>query len=408
MYQLPCLSGPDSISLFLDRMREMTQSSRDLITRLIFVPARGSLDSLPIDENSVKLLHDKTDLINQAHSGLFRLLVHSRHQNTSVNSCHEVFRDFVNLFPNLLQIDEANMISIQRTSIEDSISQISDPTRILNIPRIIPSPDSNALKTLLKSCKDWLIGHKEWDALKPNIQLCIATCFFLIDSYDGEARPIWHLIGSDAVRTCRSLILRKCKDALNVISATLLLEVRFITLSSQRLLDCYSMIYFTALGISQTLEVEDLIECLEVQMYGHGRLKSMAIFIYDSLALIFQYPLYQNDAKLEVMFLRDSILTFPPKGLNRETVELIQTQYDACHFPDINESDADWESKLTLDLWCKWFNALVRWHKTNLQIEPVKELLRISLKKVDSFRAAQVRFIFKVASIRSSFYGLIN
>ncbi|KAI8925277.1 hypothetical protein BC831DRAFT_461738 [Entophlyctis helioformis] len=90
-------------------------------------------------------------------------------------------------------------------------------------------------------------------------------------------------------------------------------------------------------------------------------------------------------AALPISTLRDALLTFPPTSINGEMVE---------HLHRITEMDYDLREPggTELKLWVSWLNETIRWHTASKQMDPVKDLLRGSMHKIDQLRGVQRRY----------------
>ena len=60
---------------------------------------------------------------------------------------------------------------------------------------------------------------------------------------------------------------------------------------------------------------------------------------------------------------------------------------DFTEFPNPIWMDED---LVELNQWRKWISIVIRWFKSSKQMEPVKELLRGNMTKIDQLRAIQV------------------
>jgi hypothetical protein len=96
--------------------------------------------------------------------------------------------------------------------------------------------------------------------------------------------------------------------------------------------------------------------------------------------------------------LREGLMSFQPGTLNSETAELIEQLMEAkC---DVDEKlkcgdDLDMDEFLeTVELskCIKWMKEVVRWQRAGRQLDPVKELLRKSMGRIDSLRAIQRQY----------------
>jgi hypothetical protein len=268
------------------------------------------------------------------------------------------------------------------------------------LQNVEPVAASTTLTLLLKNCQKLHAEYPEWRHLNNDVESCMNICITLLEFYESELRPIWHQIGSEVYRDSRALVIKQCQNLLSNISAGMLLEVRFITASSQRILDSFCLVYYAALSISHMLDVEELIACFNsgnpsvsaaltfeqpenspttdeeaatntfetlqiidkpTTSCSMPKHRQAAIQIYEAIAILFNLPLPEKDDAFFIptfnpQLLRSLTLVFPPPGINSETLELL----NAIPFVDLDRNDVFY---VPLNNWVKWFRVTVRWHK---------------------------------------------
>lgn len=412
MYNHPTLLSSKSIELYLHQIQQ-TSNWKAAATHLSFSPTlTGSL--LEHTENE-----EDIDGILRAHSCLFRMMVHER-KKARLPTPNPLFYTLASRLPHLVSVNEVNVVMVRRPT-----QPIADP-----FVNTIPAQDFSSSKSqtiltqLLEHCKK-ISELKEWAGV--SVDSAISVCVLLLDAFEGEFRPIWKRVGSDTIRQCRTSLMNKCKIMLNYISAGLLLEVRYVTIASQGILNAFCLVYYAALGISHTLDFEYLIGCFvekpPVPKYRRRRPQSSqsrhnqtvvnllqttsinetnpnqaqepipkkyqrhqlaAIKIYEAIAILFNLPLpdFSKTPPFDPENLRSLTFTFPPPGLTEEKIELLR---QIVHI-DIRGGKHLEEFKK----WRRWLRIAVRWYRTSRQTEPVKEMLRMSMAKIDGLRSMQV------------------
>ena len=511
LYTHTHLTTPVSILKFINTLtssmidKESSIPYYKLVRKVSFEPSfSGSLDDPTFTGHMSGI-----ESILAAHSGLFRYLLYNR--STSTTAPFQALPNNLNAHANL-QIQEAfaapnvtATIVRQPVPVPDSIfyllagvstrvtelvecgvdspaereqyiSQFNkDPLSISGTWKPL-QPSTITLSLLLRTCRRWIVGYPEWKGFGLSVEKMFVGLLFLLESLEGDFRPIWNTVRSDNVRTIRPVLLTKCRIALSSISTSLLLQVQYITSSSQRLLDSYCMIYYSATAIARLLNVPRLYEMLEektwvkesdelrdkieqqplldttqpgtepasstIPVIPAKKHKNMlaVIAIYEALSILFRrrIPNFQNSPtqvvslpgqpidpvdlalhpvtntqqplnaenqtepqvtdtvalnnvqeqqmppRLTLAILRDSIMTFPPTSMNGETSELIT---NILHL----DYDVDGPFGDDLACWVRWFREIHRWHVASKQMEPVKELLRVSMGKIDFLRGIQVQ-----------------
>ncbi|KAJ3275778.1 hypothetical protein HDV01_007245 [Terramyces sp. JEL0728] len=374
LYKHPILTSPASINNFIYQL-ERNSSLAD-VTGISFGPSTVGSLSKP------DLKTDKTENIPFVHSGLFRYFIYKELDENNEIVDLLLYR-LMSLLPNIqlyeLAINKENAPALDYHS--HFIHQRKDVRRI-------PS-SSFTLTALHQAFKKWKTEFKEWNGLKDDINECLETSQLLLDWFQGDFHPIWHQLGSDVVRSVKTVVLNQCRSLLNQVNTILLLQVRFITGNSQRLLDCYCLIYYRMLSIAQQLDIEALVNilkaeetprCSSVELATAN--KQVAKSIYEALMVIFHLQLPQSE--IPVQLLRDIMVSFPPSAINGESIEFI------THLLKVQLEDD--ENRDCLQLWLTWLNEIVKWYESSKEMDPVKDLLRKSMGKIDLLRGIQRRY----------------
>jgi hypothetical protein len=393
LYEQPILSSPNAVKFISNNLLSGSRFSRVIQ----FSPClSGSLNKTAFTTCDLRV-------ILEAHSCLFQLLVIERDMSDSfavLPAPNRLFYALARSFPNLKRMEEVNIVAINRTALENSSREL--------LAELIP-PISTNLTNLLKSCQKWIKEFPEWEGLKDDIGDAMDTCVFLLEQYEGQFRPIWYPLGSDIVRSTKQAVMSQCKSVLNSASTSLLLQVRFITSSSQRLLDSYCLIYYGALRISQTLDVDALIDCFSMQSDDPNtpqyisQMNSLACTkIYEALAMLFRHDINNQAAETptRVSILREALITFPPTSMNDETSELLGIMIDM----ELDPFDYQYHM---LEKWLSWLKVVHKWYQASRQMDAVKQLLRKSMSKIDHLRGLQVT-PNNLAKIWIGFYGYIK
>merc|ERR1719223_260164 len=135
---------------------------------------------------------------------------------------HELFYRFAKILPNIKEVEEHGLHKENRTS----LSQLTSEGK----PDISRIPSSSlTLPFLFRACQRWYTDFPEWAGLESEPGSCYDTVLLLLDWLQGDFHPIWHLLGSDAVRLAKPLITSKLRSFLSNTNSSLLLQVRFIT-----------------------------------------------------------------------------------------------------------------------------------------------------------------------------------
>jgi hypothetical protein len=441
LYINPYVTSPKSIESFVNSLDD---TNRFGVRKIEFGPSqRGCLSSADIEK-------DHFEFIPFVHSGLFRVLIYDRDtEKVTENIVHPIFYQLSKLVPNCDTFEEYGYhkeVPGETTTRKEMVFN-----RSFSLTRI-PSSSMN-LTLLLRACHQWHKEFPEWNGLKASIPNCISTCTLLLEWLQGTYHPIWHRIGSAPARDVKPLINSLVRNLLGHVYTTLLLQVRFVTSNSQRLLDSYCLMYYRVLSFAQTLDLIGLADAMgcsisdessnrisenllmernsrvsesesffaevlpetkisitpksvrsSIESIGLSTNQDTARSIYECLILIFHLRIPANlyssktTPHVPIEVLKDILVTFPPSSINAETIELITWLLE--HKLDPTELTTP-----LLESWFRWFKEIILWHDASREMDPVKELLRKSMAKIDHLRTVQVFFIH-VASIRSCFYGI--
>ncbi|KAL2916028.1 hypothetical protein HK105_204452 [Polyrhizophydium stewartii] len=258
----------------------------NLVRTIAFEPCvYGSLDTAAVEPH----IHG-IDNVRAAHSSIFRYLVHSREpagspsdalrQNNQPNIRLEplssivarppvpdaIFLLLVVLCPKLEEMeDRGAALSAERAKYELAMQQ--QRTRVSGTWQRI-TPSSMALTMLVRACRRWVSGVPEWRGFELDQSRAFVTTALMLESLEGEFPAVWDGVGARTVRCLRPLLHARCRAALSAISTALLLQVQFLTSCSQRLLDCYCLIYYSALALARSLNVSRLIATKEGKGLG--------------------------------------------------------------------------------------------------------------------------------------------
>lgn len=376
LYRNSTLTTTKSIGLFKSTIQRNIKSEKiSLVEKLTFWPSKN--DSL-LDSNKEEI---DIESVSKAHSCLFKMLVYHRN-DTQYPVPSPFFFDISRILLNLEHLEETGISVVSRPLFNGDLG--ASPDKNLGDWRYT----SEILTSLLKSCKKWNTEFPELKGLCHEPELCFEICVYLVESFESELRPLWHTLGSNVLRSSRRPIISKCKHFLSNLSNGMLLEARFITASAQRILDSFCLIYYAAIGISQSLDIEDLISCMSKNNENSGNKEdktnntsslksaihdeklndeilssqSAAIEVYEGIAILFNLPFPPgNFSRSEVVSfiiheLENVTLVFPPPGINDETIELL----NATTFIELNPDDLFYS---TVHNWIRWFKITIRWYK---------------------------------------------
>lgn len=224
--------------------------------------------------------------MNHAHSSLFRLLSNDR-DIFSLIAAHPVYMLLLKLLPNLKAVRELSADFIEKVAINDSYDSFL-PSEAFNSTIIDQSyalSDYNLAKVfflimvlftcgykvliscnrLQKVCRQYTEvtqcdnyeGHL--NSITLSISRLFETCCFLIDMFDDSSLQIARIhsrrhtiwddgdLGYDSerrtamVNRAQNKIKLKVKFIMNTIAGSMINQVQYITISSQRILDSYCL-----------------------------------------------------------------------------------------------------------------------------------------------------------------------
>jgi hypothetical protein len=75
--------------------------------------------------------------------------------------------------------------------------------------------------------------------------------------------------------------------------------------------------------------------------------------------------------------------------MNSEICEFLETSLEKTEFPNPAWIDDELSELIR---WRKWITIVIKWFKSSKQMEPVKELLRGNMTKIDQLRELQHRY----------------
>ncbi|KAI8834081.1 hypothetical protein BJ741DRAFT_610911 [Chytriomyces cf. hyalinus JEL632] len=282
----------------------------------------------------------------------------------------------------------------------------------------------------------------------------------LLSLFQSRELSFWAGTSEASFESVKSLVFAQLRPILNAMSTAILIEVQYITLSSQRLLDTYCMMYYRALAYANSLNLSlvlDILQeaarakhlfesCTTSSAAGHSDSQptcaSSAERILQAMQLMFhrnpfnlpraQQPYstpepLESDNQVHVHLsnnhdldsteeepkdfdsiggllssrsaLREGILSFAPGSMNSETAEFIEELLDPMgdlevmlKNEDASGSLDEYERAMEMAKCIRWMKEVVRWQKAGKQMEPVKDLLRRSMARIDRLRMVQRRY----------------
>ncbi|KAJ3412313.1 hypothetical protein HDV05_000971 [Chytridiales sp. JEL 0842] len=299
----------------------------------------------------------------------------------------------------------------------------------------------------------------------------VGVCTLLLDIFDRRDSEIWGGVQGETIFRAERLTAEKCRKSLSVFSAAVLIEVQYITACSQRLLNSYCMIYYSALALANSLNLTLVLKILRGASQraqgensknrntnsGHIIPSDPACQILQALQLIFHQnlttpvataqpaqerpnppaaPSHNRNGEVPIVeggqafentdsasesvtttsssssaatdflggllesrtTLRESLMSFQPGTLNSETAELISQIIDHPSADIVDEKIKEDQGEMSMDEFLenvelskcfKWLREVVRWQKAGRQLEPVKELLRKTMGRIDYLRGVQ-------------------
>jgi hypothetical protein len=253
------------------------------------------------------------------------------------------------------------------------------------------------------------------------------TCMFIFemvgDTEFGHKADFWNNVsGSEAKSTVIQSIKERTATVMNSISGMLLHQVQYLTVSSQRLLDHYCLLYYKALSQANTIDCAKVVTDLcstgeKIQNASPSEIHSLEIDpgarIMQALFIIMQrnelapeidaYTLFQHtcddaDCTNDGLFksatywktisrerLREALVSVTPTTINNETIEFIEI---LLNLP------SGWERDLSEECIrvAHWLKDVTLWQRANSELEPVKMYLRKSMAQIDIFRAISRKF----------------
>ena len=424
LYKVPLLTAPSSIYKLLENL-EKDPELPNLIKKVQFAPTLSQSLSHSNPPNP------KFELLPYVHSGLFNVLINDREMiSQDCVLVHPLFYRIARTLPNCRELEELGIHKENRSSLSQSTS--SGKPQISRIPS-----SCLTLSFLLRTCQRWYSEFPEWNGLKDSVPTCYSTVIMLLDWLQGNYHSIWKLSGS-SIRSIKPLLLMKCRSLLAHINSSHLLQVRFITGNSQRLLDIYCLIYYKTLSLAQGLDVQALSDCmtkpqsltvplllenvieeelplLQTNSDEDGQIavptelvfserekkpseeenltpnQRAARCIYEAVTIIFHLripPELQTRCgipQVPVELLREILVTYPPSTINAETVELITNLA-------LVKLDPNDPTTPMLSDWQDWLSTIIVWHESSMEMDPVKDLLRKSMTKIDMGRELQRKY----------------
>lgn len=387
LYRSPCLSSRKGIQQLLSVGRSGLQSKWPLkrkLDYLQFAPcASGSLMGTDTVVGVKGIL--------SSHSCLYRCIVSDRHRYQDI---HPLFFQLASTFANLKIIKESFKKDFQKDPVFHTVNQSNTRKTGFTISDYL-------LTRLLRNARR-ILETQEWKGVSPLMSQ--ETCLFLLDMFQSDS----HMIGSLAVgclRKARPGVISQCRHMLNIISGALLIQVQYVTLCSQRLLDAYCLIYYEGLDVCGSLDVDNLEKVLN--SFNRAQLSypyaGEAKAIHDCLMLLYakscsEIPedcdksdcISSPSKELDLLKLRSSLASFPPSGANKEVCEFFEGTLEKTLWTNVLWRDQDLDE---LSRWKEWLEMIVKWQRASQQMEPVKELLRTNMAKIDGLRGSQVIII---------------
>lgn len=276
--QLSSISG-EPLYIVNGAMKPSIWSYHEFCNALYFLPSDdGSLyDKMPYN----------SEIINEVHSILFRILTHDR--GIDLLAGHPLFLHLLNICPNLVSIREKSRLDTpskllsreggsrnRRGGGGNSSSNSFRPLPDSNMSYSWVFSDFNLAQVLLATnrvrrlCRVF-IGERlyqppsvlksdasvgaDMKTLVATIQRISDSVLFLMELFEeSQDNCVWdsfcrNPIQSKNVNTqnikilekAQAIVMVRCRNFLNALSSTLLLQVQYVTVSSQRLLDTYCL-----------------------------------------------------------------------------------------------------------------------------------------------------------------------
>ncbi|KAI9203706.1 uncharacterized protein BJ171DRAFT_599931 [Polychytrium aggregatum] len=442
LYRSPKLSSPYAVDRFLytcdGPTANRTWSYGPMVREIHFLsPIRGSLIGLlPMPHGCEEISH--------SHSTLFAVLLLSRLSPDPAMS--QIFYSIVETLPRLVCIRETCKGSDEPIAVSSrlasSISQSLGPDEGRGDHKIVTNFMLGQLLKASRRCVEYAAGAGIKSA---NLFDCSE---FLLEMLEGDAKPMWEGMNGKLLRQAKTAVMQKVKWILNSLSTGLLLEVQYVTLCCQRLLEVYCGMYYCALSKADALDFDNLIlafedafgrpvrnGCIFDQPTDSDAIERLLNFdpwdydatyeepmpvpmpmsietasldrdsghipsdpvrrVYQALQLITHSSLTVDEASRITIWndsflesreeFRAAIMNMEAGSLNMETAEFL----DLLIREDIEIVD---EKTCALALCVEWMRDVVVWQRATKQMDSVKALLRRSMQKIDAFRGMQWRY----------------
>ncbi|KAJ3026535.1 UNVERIFIED_CONTAM: hypothetical protein HDU68_005490 [Siphonaria sp. JEL0065] len=338
--------------------------------------------------------------------------------------------------------------------------------------------DSDRLLTnLVKLCRRVL---KLCDSFGLSYEAIVDTLLVFLRIFESFDTPIWKATGISqySFRDIKQTVFDKLRGILNAISTCILIEVQYITISSQKLLDSYCMLYYRALAHANAMNLSIVLDILQTAArelksttspyngidssnHPYRPAKKPAHRILQAIQLMFHRNLFnlprrnannadpnnmdgpipaihpdiadpmeqmnpmqvEHDQEQNQEFdtlggllnsrtsLREGLMSFAPGSMNSETAEFIEEILDSNNdleyqlnmslkieessgnsAPSSSDRQREYEESVEIAKCIRWMKEVVRWQRAGRQMEPVKDLLRRSMARIDVLRGVQRRF----------------
>ena len=413
VHSRPYLTSPSSIYKYFSS----EATGRIQANCIAFGPSISS--RLAVGLSDVNRLGFK--FIPYSHSGLFTLLIKERQLVPNLEKLvHPIFYK-IGEYTECDEFEEFVYHNEQRNGSSSRIPFYIDQSNLI----IRKSLNSNSLSYLIRSCKKWSSEFKVWQSM--TVTEALETSVMFLDFFQLAHHPAFKYVPEHVVGILRTEIFAEIRKLLTHVYGTLLLQIRFITANSQRLLDCYCLNFYRVLatishlsldGMSLLMGVptdrvkmtnEEITAALQSDATGFPlayTLTRLSIELHlrregpdedDSFLAQQIYSilvsLYQNRVPEEVLtgdirysvpieLLQIVITTRSPTPAPDDIVMLIERLAErSTKFPPNNPE---------LKVWLNWLTEVVAWHAANKEMDPVKALLRNSMEKIDQLRDLQV------------------
>ncbi|KAI8612925.1 hypothetical protein BC830DRAFT_1134561 [Chytriomyces sp. MP71] len=308
-------------------------------------------------------------------------------------------------------------------------------------------------------------------------ETAVDSLLLLLALFETREVSFWRGFPATSFKHIKAIVFARLRHILNAISTSILIEVQYITVSSQRLLDIYCMMYYRALAHANSLNLNVVLDVLqnaardikiqEDQDFGSSStarqnrsIHKPAHRVLQALQLMFHKNLFnlppsnrrermravdtlatvsptagisEDEAAMQVVArqepqarppqnndtspfsledydfdtlgglltsraaLREGLMSFAPGSMNSETAEFIDELLDDNEDLEtqLNSDGLPAEEHLQLVEVAKcvrWMKEVVKWQRAGKQMEPVKDLLRRSMARIDRLRIIQRRY----------------